>query len=106
MDFVENVEYKHFHVHLQYQETQIINILIRFPNDKDMQRWVTGLKFGMLIQSSKKKDKLFQVKKDEAIVSATSSPQNSNANPSQIHLIPSTYVPMLSFGIGKPNSPS
>jgi len=28
-----------------------------------MQRWVTGLKFGMLIQSSKKKDKLFQVKR-------------------------------------------
>ena len=64
VDFMENVEYKQCYAHLQYQESQVINILIKFQNDRDMQRWVTGLKFGMLIESSKKKEKLFQVKKD------------------------------------------
>lgn len=109
VDFMENVEYKQCYAHLQYQESNLINILIKFQNDRDMQRWVTGLKFGMLIQSSRKKEKLFQVKKDEPLASTSSSPPQA-ANPSppapQTHLAPNSYIPMLSFGAGKPNSPS
>jgi len=76
-----------------------------------MQRWVIGLKFGMLIQSSKKRGKLFQIKKEETPVSTVvSSPQHQQTGPVTSSLnhhstVPTPYVPVITFA-AKPASPS
>ena len=74
--YISNVEYNNCFSHLLYKTTQqTLHILIRFQNEKEMQRWVTQLKFGMLTEEcKKKKDKLFQPKKEEIPTTATISP--------------------------------
>ena len=83
------------YVYLQYQDTQKLNVLVKFVNEKELQRWVTCVKFGMMIESSRKKDKLFFVPKEEPVVSVPatmansplpvqSSPQHLSTSPSQL----------------------
>ena len=52
---ITSVEHKQLYAHLQYQDAQKINILIKFANEKELIRWVTCIKFAIMIENSRKK---------------------------------------------------
>ena len=61
---ITKVETKQNYAYMEYVEMQRLNILVRFSSEKEMTKWTTCIKFGIMIEASKKRDKLFQPKKE------------------------------------------
>ena len=61
---ISKVETKQNYAYMEYVEMQRLNILVRFSSEKEMTKWTTCIKFGIMIEASKKRDKLFQPKKE------------------------------------------
>jgi hypothetical protein len=61
---ITKVETKQNYAYMEYVEMQRLNILVRFSSEKEMTKWTTCIKFGIMIEASKKRDKLFQPKRE------------------------------------------
>lgn len=89
VESITNIEEKMGYVHLSYQDAQSLNILIKFSEERDLKRWVLGIKMGIMIENSKKRDRLFQAPKEEE------PPASIAPSPKQMPLMP--QIPLLSF---------
>ena len=65
VDNIDNIQNNQFFLLLNChtEAGQAVNILANFQTQKDTQRWAVCLKFAKMIQSSKKKERLFEKEK-------------------------------------------
>ncbi len=105
VDCITSIDEKGLYVQLQYTDNKKLSILVRFSEEKELKRWVLCIKLGMMIENSRKKEKLFEVKKEES--EPPSSPPlvqaqiSSSLNPNPRHSLP--HVPSLAFRQASPS---